>query len=398
MLNRLGTHARLMGLITLGAVTLSTSGCSSLFGDEGYFRDRGDDYLRTDVIEPMKLPEGVLSTRVSDLYAIPAVQKSTFEEVAEFEVPRPQALSANAFTDKVKIQKLGDSRWILINVNPSQAWPKVRQFLAANGLSVSNTDATNGLIETAWLKFKDDEGSRDKYRLRIEQGVQPDTSEIHALHIQVKQSVADSGSVGWPDTSHSTERENWMLDELASALASDESTGQSASLLASTIGVGSKVDLAVKEGEPLLVLNLDGQRAWATVAASVSKGGFTPIGNNREAGIFYVDYAEINPEAEDDELGFFAKMLGGGDENEDVSTYTIDQVLAQIQPEENALNRTLFAKVQTGQPAIEDVLGYLVLVSPSSQRAEVRIRDAHGRVLSTKQAKQLLNIIRRNLI
>ena len=49
---------RLAGLTALALVIGNTSGCGWLWGPEGYFRDRGDDYLGARETPPMQLPEG----------------------------------------------------------------------------------------------------------------------------------------------------------------------------------------------------------------------------------------------------------------------------------------------------------------------------------------------------
>lgn len=392
MNNRLCLRIFLVG--ALGTVT----GCSSLFGQEGYFRDRGDDYLKADVIAPMKLPEGVSSERIAQLYAIPKSSVTSFDELSEFEVPRPQPLSDNAFSDKVKIQKLADNRWILINAAPAEVWPKVRQFLSVNRLEVVFTDATTGVIETGWLQFKSDADNKDKYRVQIEQGVQPGSTEIHVLHMSVSQKVPGRGQINWPSRSVNAEREAWMIDELAATLASDTTTGQSASLLAQTIGVSDKVELLVEDREPLLRLDLDYSRAWATVGYAVQKEGFELWEQDDIVGVYYVNFRD--EEIEEEAPGFFGRLFGAEDKSAQVgSPYELQKVLAHLQLDDSEANRKIFASVSSeAKNALDDVPGYLVVVRGLEGRIEVRVRDGYARTLAPKQAKQLLNVIRRNLI
>lgn len=392
MMNRMCLRVFLLGSF------VAVTGCSGLFGQEGYFRDRGDDYLKADVIKPMKLPEGVSSERIEQLYAIPASHSNSFDELADFEVPRPQPLSDNAFTDKVKIQKLANNRWILINAAPAEVWPKVRQFLSVNRLEVVFTDATNGVIETGWLKFKSDEQNKDKYRLQIEQGVQPGSSEVHVLHMSVSQEIPGRGQINWPKQSINAEREAWMLDELASTLASDTTTGQSASLLAQTIGVSDKVELLVEDQEPLLRLDLDYSRAWATVGYAVQKEGFTLWDQDDIVGVYHVDF-QVLDEDSDDEPGFFSGLFSGGSDESSGSAYKLSTILAHLQLADTEANRKVFASVNNGDAtALDNVPGYLVVVRGLEGKIEIRIRDGYARNIEPKEAKKLLNVIRRNLI
>lgn len=386
----------------LAAVSV-TSGCSTFFGDdsalfgrEGYFRDRGDDYLKADVIDPIQLPEGVTQQRIEQLYVVPTINNDDVELAGGFEIPRPQALSDNAFTDRVKIQKLGDKRWILVNAAPAEVWPQVRGFLSRNNLEVVYTDATNGVIETGWLKFKGDEDRKDKYRLQIEQGVQPESTEIHVLHMSVPQDMPGGGQVNWPTQSVNEEREAWMRDELAATIASDKTGGQAASLLAQTIGLSDKVKLDTDGTEPFLRLSLAYSRAWATVGHAVRKGGFSYWEQDDVIGIYYVDF---DANAQEDEEGFLSGWFGDDDEEQPAAPYSLDQVLAHLQLDDTAENRKIFNSINNGASApLDNVPGYLVVVRGEGSEIQVRIRDGYAQNLKPRDAKKLLNVIRHNLI
>jgi outer membrane protein assembly factor BamC len=396
---------RYMQRLTLvSALTLTAginTGCSSLFGQEGYFRDRGHDYLRSDVIDPMEVPEGVNSRNVEQLYVIPSEQNIDLAITEEFEVPRPQPLSSNAFADKVKIQKLGQKRWILVHTEPSDVWPKVRNFLARNRLEVVFTDATNGIIETGWLQFKDDNDRKDKYRIQIEQGVQPDHTELHVLHMSVDRDIPGQGQVNWPEQSLSAEREAWMLDELAATLATDV-TGQATSLLAQTIGVEDKVKLTRDGNEPILNLDLDFTRAWATVGHAVQQQGFRLWDQDNTMGVYYVAYEPVSEDDEDDgEPGFFSGLFGDDDESlqNGLSPYSLQEVLSHLQLEDTPENRAIFSSISSDKTeALKDVPGYLIVVRGLDENIEIRVRDGYARPLDKRKAKELLSIIRRNLI
>lgn len=378
-------------------LSLGVAGCNALFGNEGYFRDRGDDYLKAEAIPPVKVPAGIDKGNMAQLYVIPPVGKSDLDYEEGFETPRPQPLAANMMTEKVKIQRLGDQRWILINTPPSEAWPRVRNFLSRNKLQVVFTDATNGVLETGWLQFKTDQEKKNKYRLQIEQGVQPDSTEIHVLHMSIPKDVPGSGQVNWPAKSIDPERESWMLDELAATLASEITAGAT-SLLAQTIGGAAKVELSSGDIEPVLKLDLEYLRAWATVGHAVQTEGFSLMDEDSVVGIYYVDYHKV--EDEDDDEGWFSGWFGDEKREPGTSPYTLQQILTHLQLEDTPQNREIFSSVvnnSNGDP-LQDVPGFLIVVRGHDGGVEVRIRDAYAKVLAPKQAKQLLAVIRRNLI
>ncbi len=383
------------------ALATGISACGSLFGNEGYFRDRGDDYLKSDTIPPMKVPENMQTGAVEQLYVIPGtkVEEQEFAEES-YEVPRPQPLAANQATEQVKIQRLGQNRWILINKPPSEAWPRVRNFLSRTGLQVAFTDATNGIIETSWLQFKDDPENRDRYRLRIEQGVQPDSTEIHVLHMSVDKSAVNA-NLTWPKNSVNPERESWMIDELSATLASESGDG-AASLLAQTIGGNAKVQFVNAQGEAYLRMELDYLRAWATMGYALQREGFTLWDEDREIGVYYAGYSTPKDE---EESGFFRGWFGGDDQPVITSPYTLEQILAHLQLQDNPENRHVLASLSgrtsdnsIGEP-LQAVPGYLVFVrAVDNNNIEVRIRDGYAKKPSAKETKRLLKVIRRNLI
>ena len=87
---------RMAGLSALALIISSTSGCGWVWGPEGYFRDRGSDYLEAQQTAPMQLPPNVsTSKRLDPLLPIPRnVADDTVK--GEYIVPRPQPLSAAA--------------------------------------------------------------------------------------------------------------------------------------------------------------------------------------------------------------------------------------------------------------------------------------------------------------
>lgn len=86
---------RLAGLTALALLTATSSGCGWLWGDNGYFRDRGSDYLTARESAPMQLPADVQARRIEPLLPIPAAIPAPASQ-GKFEVPRPQGLSAAA--------------------------------------------------------------------------------------------------------------------------------------------------------------------------------------------------------------------------------------------------------------------------------------------------------------
>jgi outer membrane protein assembly factor BamC len=393
--------------IALVVLTLPLSGCGMFFGQDGWFRNRGADYLKADNIPPLVLNENLDRSALGELYPIAPLTASDLEDLPEtYEVPRPLPLSASMLQESVKIQRLGQQTWILMNVAPGEIWPRLRSFLNVNGLTVARADISSGVIETDWVQFKTDLTTYDRYRLQIDQGVQPDTSEIHITHMSIPSNSQPSSAVSWPTESVDAERERWLLDELAATLANDTTEGGT-SLLAQAIGGSAKAGVVMLGNEPVMSLRLDRPRALGTLSHAVKQEGFSPYESDATEGVFYVYYRKPDVEGP----GWFSrkwsgfrnsKLIGGiigAPESEVIklkSPYTLDELLAQTPRGEAFLNAPLSNRKV--EKALPDAPGYLIYLSGADGDLTVRVRDPYGKRLEARKARELLTVIRKNLI
>lgn len=388
-------------------VTLPLSGCGIFFGEDGWFRNRGGDYLKADNIPPLVIDENLDRSALGDLYPVPPVTVADFDINPEaYDVPRPAPLSANMLQESVKIQRLGSQSWILMSVAPGEVWPRVRSFLNVNGLAVARADISSGIIDTDWIQFKTDLTTYDRYRLQIDQGVQPETSEIHIIHASIPSNTQPAPDLSWPATSVNPEREKWLLDELAATLAEDTTEGGT-SLLAQAIGGAAKAGLVVVNNEPVMNLRLDRARALGTLAYALKQDGFSPYENDAAKGIFYVHYRK--PDL--DGPGWFSRKwssirnsrlitaIAGIPEDEAVklsSPYTLDELASNL-PQGQALIDAPVSR-RSAETQFPKAPGYLVLVTGEDGHLVVRLRDPYGKRLDSRVAREMLTVIRKNLI
>ncbi|WP_235425800.1 outer membrane protein assembly factor BamC [Cellvibrio mixtus] len=373
---------------------LSLSGCGIFFGEEGAFRNREADYLKADNIPPLVLPAGKKSESMGELYPIPPITASDFgyDPDANYEVPRPMPLAANSEQENVKIQRVGGESWILINAAPGEVWPRIRNFLNVNTLAVSKADIGKGIIETSWLQFKTDLTTYDRYRMQIDQGVQPDTTEIHITHMSVPTAEKPQADMPWPQRSVNAEREKWLLDELAATLASETSEGGT-SLLAQDIGGSVKANLSMLSGEPLMTIKLDRVRALATISYAAKKDGFTTFDVDGDAGLYYVEY--LNPE--ENKPGWLKRLFRVGLNPKPPTTpYSLKQLKAQL-PTDEAFDKAPRSD-RDKEKVNPDAPGYLLVVTGSKDNFVVRVRDPYGKRLTPHEARELLTVLRKNLI
>lgn len=381
----------------LVCLSASLSGCGIFFGDDGVFRNRENDYLKADSLPPLVLPAGTNKEALGELYPIPPISASDFgydATASEYDVPRPMPLSANMLQDNVKIQRVGEKSWILVNSAPGELWPRIRNFLNANNLSATRADLKQGIIETGWLQFKTDLNSQDKYRLQIDQGIQPETSEIHITHMNVQSATKPTQDPEWPAKSMNTEREKWLMDELAATLASDSTEGGT-SMMAQAIGgnVAAKAALGMYKNEPVMTLKLDKTRTMATIAYAAKRDGFQLFESDASTGMFYVHYK--NPE--DAKPGWFKRFFRIGLNPKPATTpYSLEQVTANMLQGE-AFEAAPYSD-RDQEKKLKDAPGYMVVVTGKPGDYLVRVRDPYGKRLKPREARELITRLRKNLI
>ncbi|WP_407296490.1 outer membrane protein assembly factor BamC [Stutzerimonas zhaodongensis] len=310
---------RLAGLSTLALIISGTSGCGWLWGEDGYFRDRGSDYLQARQVTPMQVPADVELRPIEPLLPIPQ-QVADSRSTGDYEVPRPQRLVVAEEASEFSLQTSEDARWLVAMRPATQVWAAVRQFFTEQGFQIAEERPQTGEFVTAW-QTRDQLapalvrdlglGNREvRVRVRIEPGVQRDTSEIYVLSLQ--RPAGSAADVAWPESSVNAELDRVLLDELQVGLTRGAEQGGSASLLAEReYDAPSRVTLTeAGSGNPMLQLDTDFNRAWSSVGRALQASDILVEDLDRSLGVYYVNLAEgaANPE---DKPGFFSRLFGG---------------------------------------------------------------------------------------
>lgn len=293
------------------ATPLLLTGCNFLVGDNGVFRDRGGSYAEAEVIPDMQVPPELDSYTLDQLYVIPAqiaADAQTFEEI-----PLPKPIETRR-QEGVVIQQLSETTWILIDATPSQVWPLVRDYWTELQIALDYENPGAGIMETSWLEIGDDQENRHKYRIVIEPGLHAGFSEIYVTHMQEPRSEPIPTVVSWPEQSDSEALEMDVMNSISQYLAdrNDIYQASSASLLAGSIEAASKANIVrTPEGNQVLELRLDYNRAWVQVRQALQDAQIDILDSNRDQSFFNVRFAGIASE-EEDRPGFFGRLLGRG--------------------------------------------------------------------------------------
>jgi outer membrane protein assembly factor BamC len=99
------------------------------------------DYAEAVEADSIVVPPDLDSKAIQQAYPIPDVAENLAIPVTG-KTPRPAPLTAGSQLDAVRLQRLGDNGWAVVNVAPGQLWPQVRAFLVSSGISVSAVDAS----------------------------------------------------------------------------------------------------------------------------------------------------------------------------------------------------------------------------------------------------------------
>ncbi|TLX55845.1 hypothetical protein DN824_06915 [Stutzerimonas nosocomialis] len=317
---------RLAGFSTLAVIIASTSGCGWLWGDDGYFRDRGNDYLAARQTAPMQVPPGSQVRPVEPLLPIPRNVADSHAS-SDYEIPRPQRLQVAAEASEFSLQRSGDSRWLIAMRTPSQVWPAARQFFIDNGFEIAEERPQTGEFVTAWqtreqidstlarsLGMRNDES---RFRVRIEPGVQSNTSEIFVVSAQ--RPAGSTADVAWTDRSVNTSLDAALLDELRTGLARSSEQGGSVSLLAERdFDAPGRVSLGEDgNGNPVLQLESDFDRAWSRIGRALEAADIRIDDLDRSLGVYYVNLAE-GAQRPEESRGFFSRLFRRGPSQEDI--------------------------------------------------------------------------------
>lgn len=311
-------------------VLLLLGGCKWMNDDKGFFVNRDDDYLTMEERQALVVPSDLEASKVADPFPIPRTPRQLNPEFYPYKPPRPDAIFANDNRDEVRIQRLGERAWLVVPEATTTVWPKVKQFLAENGISVASEMTEYGRLDTEWLdtsresyrdilrtvirEAKEQDGfleGRDRLLIRVEPGLRESTSEVYVRH---ENDALGLPSVGVVDLntirSLIPAAEVDALSEIGAYIAAKVSE-QTISMVA-TENVG-RVKSSVERNEagtPVLELRVDYDRAWATLGQALTRAEVEVENLDQVEGVYYVNIPDQVLTGE--EKGWLGGLLGRG--------------------------------------------------------------------------------------
>ncbi len=252
----------------------------------------------------------------------------------------------------------GQQRWLVVDDTPSNVWPKLVSFWEKDGIKLVTVSPQSGVIETDWLVNYADltsqvgkffrgllnkltsSGQRDKYRVRIEKGVEANTTEVYVSHQGLEEVPVGPinravGDYKWVKRPTDRGLEVEVMRQIMVYLGVEE---EQADLIAEQNRPerSERSRLLIEDtDEPVLVLDDGFPRAWQRVGLALDRSGVTIFGRNRAQGGYVIELADTDA-IEEEKTGFFSKFFKRKKKSAEEITYRM-QVRLLPQGEEKTV-------------------------------------------------------------
>ena len=227
----------------------------------------------------------------------------------------------------IRVERDGQTRWLVVPQTPELLWPQLRAFWEQRGFVLAVDEARIGVMETNWAENRAklpndvirntlgrlvgnlyDTGERDLFRTRVERTATG--SEIFVSHRGAEEVYVGErrDALTWRARPSDTQLEAEMLSRMMVALAPKDE--QARTLAAVTAAPDGPPRARMLDGQPAPTVEVDDSldRAWRRVGLALDRGGFTVEDRDRAGGLYYVRYVDPKS-AGKEEPGFFAKLF-----------------------------------------------------------------------------------------
>ena len=292
------------------------------------------DYKSAGKLPSLEVPPDLTQPARDDRYAVPDISPKGSATYSEYAGERKTGTTASTgpvvlpSVDKMRIERAGTQRWLVVAGTPEQIWPQIKEFWQETGFIVDLEVPEAGVMETDWAenraKIPQDiirstigkvfdslysTAERDKFRTRLEKGSEPGTTEIYISHRGMYEVYVTEGKdqTRWQPRPAEPELEAEMLRRLMVRLGVEESRAKT--LLASGKAEERAKLTRAADGAGALTLQESFDRAWRRVGLALDRVGFTVEDRDRSQGMYFVRY--IDPEAsakKKDEKGWLDKL------------------------------------------------------------------------------------------
>ena len=318
---------RLPTLAACVAIALAASGCQTT---SELLEGKKVDYKSAGSLPPLEVPPDLTAPTRDNRYAVPETGKST-ATLSGYQADRSQqARTGNTSVlpnvDKMRIERAGSQRWLVVQESPEKLWGLVKDFWLENGFLVQLEMAEAGVMETDWAenrakipqdmlrsalgKLLDQVYStpeRDKFRTRLERTADG-SSEIYLSHRGMIEVYVTEGKdkTMWQPRPADPELEAEFLRRLMVRLGAGEDKARQT---VATAAQPTRASLGKSgDGRELLQVQEPFDRAWRRVGLALDRVGFTVEDRDRQKGLYFVRYADPEAGIDKKKEGFLDKL------------------------------------------------------------------------------------------
>jgi outer membrane protein assembly factor BamC len=333
------------------------------------------DYKSATKAPTLEIPPDLTQLRKESRYAI----ESTSATASVFQAAGSRVVDAGTASNElgpVKMERQGNQRWLVASLPADKVWEPLREFWTSNGF-VLVTDAPDvGIMETEWAenraKLPQDfirktlgkvldslysTGERDKFRTRVERNAQGGV-EIYITHRGMIENYTDAQKdrTIWQSRPSDPELEIEFLRRLMVKLGTSPEAAKTAVANAPSTDAGAKVSSL--QGQPVIVLQDNLDRAWRRAGVALDRSGFTVEDRDRTAGVYFVRYAA--PGTSTESTGLLGRIFGS--KKDTPSTLTKYQISLTSSADNQITLRVLNASGQP-EPSAQDAERILKLIA-----------------------------------
>jgi outer membrane protein assembly factor BamC len=310
-------------------LALTMAGCTSVnvSGDKIDYRSKAG---KTDALDiPPDLTQLARDGRYQAQSGVVSASSLKPGAGAVAAVAAPAAVAPLA-TPEMRIERQGNSRWLVSTLPPEKIYPLLRKFWLDRGFQLVEDNAEIGMMETNWAENRAkipldivrstlgrvfdnlySSSERDRYRSRVERSATG--SEVYISHRGVSEvylpGQRDTTATVWQARPTDPEMEAEFLSRFMVTLGAKDDVARSAVAAAPTGPVKARVASVATRATMEIDDSFD--RAWRQVGLALDRGGFTVEDRDRSAGLYFVRY--IDPKlANKDDPNFFQKLFSGG--------------------------------------------------------------------------------------
>ncbi len=339
------------------------------------------EYKSAGKLPPLEIPPDLTQQSRDERYAVPDVSTSkgsaTYSAYSNERAGQARTTTAQDLlpqVDKMRIERSGTQRWLVVGGSPEKLWPGVKEFWQELGFLVNVEIPEAGILETDWAenraKIPQDiirgtlgkvfdslysTAERDKFRTRLEKGAEPGTVEIYISHRGMYEIFVNEGKseTKWQPRPADPELEAEMLRRLMVRLGVEESRAKTM-VAADQKQERAKLSRAT-DGAGALLLEEAFDRAWRRVGLALDRVGFTVEDRDRSQGLYFVRYVdpEIDSKKKDDDKGILSKLMfwkGGASDKPSQAQYRIhvkttgESTTVQVLTREGGVDRSDISK------------------------------------------------------